>query len=169
MQPRWLAAGAGLCLCIGGNAAALGGPRITFVNTGLRLDYPTSQGLWGLAALAGAAIVAWAATRGSIRALAVLAALGSGLLATDRLQYHLEAGEAGLLDHGMTGSTEIRWREVRRVENGAALVLVWGGGDSQIRIVTSGLKPDERAVLDRTLARHVREAQEAAAPKRPQR
>jgi hypothetical protein len=89
-------------------------------------------------------------------------ALGVGLLVVlggiDRFLFRLEAGPQSLAQDGLFGRTEIPWAEVRRVEPGTSIVVLWGKGDAQIRVTTDSLSPDERAVVDRTIARHVREA-----------
>jgi hypothetical protein len=154
----------GLALLAGGVVAGLGNPRLTMVNTGLQVEYPRAQALALLGAALGLALTAWALPRSwtKTRWIAWAAALFAATAGVGRAYYRLEAAEAGLSDRRLLGSTRIDWSEVRRVDNGAALVLVWGGGDSQVRVETTGLTPDQRAMLDRTISRHVREAQEKA-------
>lgn len=79
------------------------------------------------------------------------------LLAGQTLSYRLEATADGLVSRGLLGTTRIAWREVSRVEQGPDVIVVWGAGDSQIRIGTSGFRPEQRASLDRTMTRRLRE------------
>ena len=151
----------GLALTMGGLIGSLGGPRVTILNAGLSIDYPRVQALSLLAAALGLALLGWSLS-GRWRALLGLASLLMSGIAGARAVYHLEAGESAIADQRLFGWSRISWSEVGRVDAGPALVLIWGPGDSQVRIDTARFSPDQRAMLDRTISRHVREAQERA-------
>jgi hypothetical protein len=157
----------GLALLVGGIVAGLGGPRLTMVNTGLLVDYPRVQALALLGASIGLGLLAWTLPRAWMRWIASVLSLIAVAASVGRAAYRLDTAEAGIADRRLLGSTHIAWTEVRRVDAGPALILVWGPGDSQVRVDTGGLGPEQRAVLDRTISRHVREAQEKAQSQRP--
>jgi hypothetical protein len=147
-----------LVLCGSGLAFAFSFERLSVSNTSLVLRYPTSAGL-GLLSTGAGLLVGGAAFR---RTLARVPLVGLGaivlLVGADRMLFRLEAGPQSLTEDGLLGRTTIPWSEVRRVEPGSSVVVLWGRGDTQIRVVTDWLSPDDRAVIDRTIARHVREA-----------
>ncbi len=136
---------------------ALGGPRITLTNAAVRIDYPWSHGAGALTVAVGLAVVAAAVPRRAARLLFGLLASAALLASLERLAYHLDTDEAGLVSYGLTGTTTVRWAQVTRVESGPSVVVVWGFGDTQIRVDTSGFKAEQRAILDRAIARRVRE------------
>jgi len=158
MRVRLLAAGLGLVLLAAG--LALGGaPRMTLVNAGLRVDHAWPHGIAALGISAGLAVLAWAAPLRPLRWAAAVAAAAAAVFALGRVVHRLDAGNAGVVDRGLLGTTRLGWREVRRVDAGPDLILLWGPGEAQVRIETTGLSPEQRAILERTIARHVREAQ----------
>lgn len=148
-----------------GLAFAFGPPRITLLNAALlRIDYPRSQAAAALAASAGALLLALAfSRRWALAAGGVLAALGI-FSALERFSYRLDADEAGLLCRRWRQETSVPWREVSRVESGPRVVVVWGRAETQIRVDTSGFRPEQRAALDRTIARRVRESRPQTSP-----
>jgi hypothetical protein len=163
MARRLLTAAIGLGLLAAGGWRSLATPRLTLVNTGLRIDYPWPQALALLAAALGLGLLAWAVTRPWLRWTAVAAALAVATAAGARLAYRLEADRGGIQDRGLLGSTRLEWKDVQRVTPGPALLLLWGAGDTQVRIDTGGFNPEQRAMLERSIARRVREAQAAGA------
>jgi len=156
---RLSAAGLGLGLVGAGVFYARGGPCLTMVNTGLRVEHLWPQWAALLLAALGFGLVAWALPRRWMRAIAVAVAIVTAALAGGRFAYRLDAEAAGLSDRGLLGSTRLPWKDVRRVDAGPALILVWGPGDAQVRVNTAGFTSDQRATLDRIISRRVREAQ----------
>ena len=59
----------------------------------------------------------------------------------------------------LRGSRRLAWRAVTRVEPEAHALLLQGRGDESVDIETSGFTAEQRASLERTVARRVREAQ----------
>lgn len=138
-------------------------PRYTLLNAALRVDYP-----WWVGAAAAGATVALVLTAIAIRhrggrwtagAVAVLVAV----FAASRVAYRLEAGPEALRAREWTGSTALPWSEVTRVDRGPEVLVVWGKGDAQVRVDTSAFRAEQRASLERTIARHVSMARSAAA------
>jgi hypothetical protein len=132
--------------------------NFTWLNAGLRIDYPDSA--WGSALLAaGAAALASLGQRRGLRLAGVAAAAGALLLALHLSRYRVVVEDGGVSQRGLLATTRLPWPQVTRVEQGSQAIVVWGaGGDDQVRVDTAPLSPENRARLERTLARHLREA-----------
>jgi hypothetical protein len=140
----------------------LASPRLTVLNEGFRLEY-------GWLALAGAALAAV----GSIALAAVVrsvpARVGCALLAVaavvvgvQRGAWQVGADRAALSARSLTDTSRIAWPEVRQVHSDTEELQVSGFGDTAIRIRISGLRPHDRATLERTISRRVQESAPAA-------
>src|SRR5262245_50441795 len=143
----------GLLLMVGAGAySATREARFTWSNTGLFVDYPGAA--WGgaLAAGLGAALAAAACSRFARIAAALVAAatLAYGLHLS---RFRVAIEDAGASERGLVQTTSIPWSQVSRVENGSRLIVVWGLGEDHVRIDAGGFPPEERARLERTLAR----------------
>jgi hypothetical protein len=146
-----------LALAAAGATAALGSPRFTWENAGLRLDHPPHRGtaaLLGGAALAGAAL-SGRSRRAAAAGLAAAAALA--VLGVHRLAWKVEAVEAGLGERTLAGWTRIAWPDVERVEPRPDALRVRARDGSEIVVGARGFSPEERTRLERTIARRVRE------------
>ena len=111
-----------------------------------------------LAAAAGAALLAAASPhRWSRLIFHALAAL-SALVAIHLTVYRVDADQSGLASRGLLGRTRIPWGEVAGVDGDAGLVVVTGRDKRRIRVDTADFRPEQRATLDRTIARRVRES-----------
>jgi len=165
---RWILAAAGLLLFLGGVLASLGAPKITLLNAGLRIDRPPGQGLALLAAALGGGLLAAALTRLWLQLAAGLMAGGALLLGGHSLRYQVEADATALSARGLVSTTRIPWSEVRHVEQGSEGLVVWGNGETQIRLETSSFTPEQRATLERTVARRLREGKEPSSAQRPE-
>ena len=143
---------------------ALRSPRLTLLNAALRIDYGWMVGAAALGAallLAAAAALAprsWAKA-GLVAGAVVIAGVGGA-----RLRYRLEIQPDGLNSREITGSTLVPWGEVTHVDRGTEALVVWGRGDTQIRVDTASFEGDQRAALERALARRIIESTKAAAP-----
>jgi hypothetical protein len=141
---------------------ALRSPRLTLLNAALRIDYGWAVGVAALGAallLGAAAALAprrWA-TVGLVAAAAVIAGVGSA-----RLRYRLEIQPDGLDSRELTGSTLVPWGEVTHVDRGTEALVIWGRGETQIRVDTASFEGDQRAALERALARRIIESTKAA-------
>jgi hypothetical protein len=142
---------------------ALRSPRLTLLNAALRIDYGWVVGAATLAAavlLAAAAAIAprrWAQAALALFAVAVAGVGGA------RLRYRLEIQPAGLNSRELTGSTLVPWGEVTHVDRGTEALVIWGRGETQIRVDTASFEGDQRAALERALARRIIESTKAAA------
>jgi hypothetical protein len=166
MTPRrWLAA-VGVVLTIGGAAFSVGPPRLLLFNAGLLIEYPPSRGLATLVAVAGLGLVTAVLRRRALRLLAAVAAVGALFVALHLLLYRLEANDAGLVSRGVLGSTGIAWKDIVGLDRGGDLLILTGKGDREIRIDTTDFAPEQRASLQRSIARRVRESGGTLAPPR---
>jgi hypothetical protein len=155
---RWWWA-AGLALAAGAVLPlALRAPRLTLLNTALRIDYHWAVGAAGLASAALLAVAAALAPRWWARAVLIMIALGIAALGGARLRYRLEIGPEGLHSRELTSATTLAWAEVSHVDRGTEAIVIWGRGEAQIRVDTGSFAGDQRAALERALARRILES-----------
>jgi hypothetical protein len=148
---------AGLIL-VAGVPWALGPPHAVWLNAGLRIDYPWHRSVGALAAAGGAATLAALLRVHFLRILAALVCAAALILAGALLLYRLEALDAGLRERGLLGTTELPWPAVASVEQEPNALAIRDASGRLIRIDTGVLTPDQRASLERTISRRVREA-----------
>jgi hypothetical protein len=142
---------------------ALRSPRLTLLNAALRIDYGWAV---GAAALGAAVLLAAAATiapRRWAQAALVLFSVTVAGVGGARLRYRLEIQPDGLNSRELTGSTLVPWGEVTHVDRGTEALVIWGRGDTQIRVDTASFEGDQRAALERALARRIIESTKSAA------
>jgi hypothetical protein len=137
---------------------ALGAPRFTWANQGVRLEHPRAHGIAAL----GAALALGAAAYGA-RRRALLVGAGLGVLAlvsvgAHRLAWRIDAIEAGLHERSLAGSVRLGWSEVTAVEPRPDALTLRARDGRTVVIGTRAVAPDERVRLERTIARRVREA-----------
>ena len=155
---RWL----GALAAIGVLAAAawlIRAPmRITLINATLRIDDPwTRAAAWALLGLGLATLaVALPARRVTRRLLAACAMLTLGV-AGATVSTWLEARPDVLTARRWFLLTTIPWNEVSRVDSWRDAVVVWSASGARVVIDARRLDAQQRAVLERTIARHVRE------------
>ncbi len=157
MSRRRLAQVLASAAILAGTGLAFGPARVTWLNAGLRIDYPWPRGAAALLATAGSALLAALLHNRLLRLGASALAVVGLLIGLRLLAYRLEAGETGLTVRGLLGSTTIAWSDVARVETGAGALVVTDRGEAQVRVGTSDLTPEQSAGLERTIARRVRE------------
>jgi hypothetical protein len=161
-RARWISAlGLGLAAAAV-LPVALRSPRLTLLNAALRIDYG-----WvvGTAALAAALLLAAAGAlvpRPWARAVLVVGAVAVAGVGSARLRYRLDIEPDGLNSRELTGTTLVPWGEVTHVDRGTEALVVWGRGDAQIRVDTASFEGDQRAALERALARRIIESTKAA-------
>ena len=142
---------------------ALRSPRLTLLNAALRIDYGWVVGAAALgAAVLLAAAGAIAPRRWAQGALVLIAVTVAGVGGA-RLRYRLEIKPDGLNSRELTGSTLVPWGEVTHVDRGTEALVIWGRGETQIRVDTASFEGDQRAALERALARRIIESTKAAA------
>ncbi len=160
-------------LALGASTAMLASsarPVVTLLNDALELRWRA-----GHAFGAAAALLAWllvAIPRDGSRALRVLAcvlALACGVTALARATFRVRVDEVGVLARGLLGSTLVAWRDVTRVEQGSAQLVVWGRDERQVRVPVAHWRDDQRAALERApRARGGRDARSALSRARAQ-
>lgn len=131
-------------------------PRVTLSNTALSIDHPWPvPGGW--AAIAAAPLFLTLAVRSRLGRVALgLAAAVLLVQAWHVAVYRLEAGAAVLEEKQALARLSIPWNQVTQVDSRAQEIAVWGPS-SQILIDTTRFSPEQRATIDRTIARHLRE------------
>ncbi len=131
-------------------------PRVTLLNSSLSIanHWRATLGWAGITAVP--VLLALASSRRAVRVLLGLVAALLALQAWHVAAFRLLAGEATLQERQALATLEIGWKEVTRVESAPKEVAVWGPS-SQILIDTSRFSADQRATLDRTIARRLRE------------
>ena len=148
----------------------MGPPALELLNTSLRVQYPWTRGAGALVVVAGLLIVAATLTTLAFRLLWVVAAIGTLLISLHLFRYRLEATDAGLVWRDVMGSTAIGWKDVREVRQGGDGILINGPGGASIAVDTTDFEPEQRASLERTISRRVRESAgpvKLEAPKAP--
>jgi amino acid transporter len=152
---------AGIAVAAGAFGALRATPRLTLSNAGLRIDHPMAVPLYALLAAAGAlALFVTLPGRGrGPRGVAALAAFGFLGLAAARAVFQVEVGRERLKVQGLAGSQGVPWAEITRVDTNAVELKLESRGRPSLRLATGALSPEQRASLERAIARHVSEAQ----------
>jgi hypothetical protein len=158
MKLRGLALMAAGIVLVAGVPWALGPPHAVWLNAGLRIDYPWHRSVAALAAAGGALTLAALLRVNFMRMLAALLGAAALILAAALLFYRVEALDAGLRGRGLLGTTDLPWTAVASVEQEPNALAVRDASGRLIRIDTGVLTPDQRASLERTISRRVREA-----------
>jgi hypothetical protein len=155
---RVLLSAAGLVIAVAGAASAVAPPRFTWVNDGLVVQYPwrVAAGA-GLAALGLVAVASMLRPR-ALRALVLLLAVANLAFAASRGTYRVRAGPERVSRSGLFGDASIAWRDVARVEDASEAIVLHTASGQSLRVDCASFTPDERAALDRTIARRIRES-----------
>lgn len=157
-RPRWLGALAAVAVLVAAAWLIRAPMRITLVNTTLRIDDPWTRA--ASFALAGFGLVALAAAlpaRRTMRGLLVACAVFTFGVAAATASTWLEARPEVLTARRWFLLTTIPWNEVSRVDSWRDAVVVWSASGARVAIDARRLDAQQRAVLERTIARHVRE------------
>lgn len=161
-----LLAVAGMAVAAGSIGTWRSTPRLTLSNAGLRIDHPAAMALYALLAAAGAvALVVMLKHRGrggrAFATVAAIAAFGFLGLAGARAAFQVEVGRERLAIRSLTGWQGIPWADVTRVDTNASELRLESRGRPSLRLALGALSPEQRASLERAIARHVSEAQTA--------
>jgi hypothetical protein len=151
----------GAIVFVAGAYASQGPPRLTLLNAGLSVQHPWRHPVGAVIAAAGAALLASASPRRWARVIFVALGALSILVAIHLTAYRVDADQSGLASRGLFGRTRIPWPDVAGVDGDASQVVVTGKAQNRIRVDTTDFRPDQRASLDRTVARRVRESSPA--------
>ncbi len=139
-------------------AVALGPPRFTWENDGLRVDHPPQQG--AAAALAAAALVgaSWSARPRAARVAGLVLAAAAAALGAHRLAWRVEAVETGLRERTLAGWHGIPWSDVDAVEASARALRLRGRQGDRLEVGTGDFSAEDRTRFERTVARRIKEA-----------
>jgi len=155
---RGVLAGVGLTLLGAGAWLATGPLRLTVLNAALRLDHPGHHAAGALIAALGAALLAVSLRRRAARIGAASVAAAALLLAARLSVYRVELTEQALVSEGLLSRSEIPWGRIGRVEIAPGALLVFESDELVLRVETGSFTADQRATLERGIARRVREA-----------
>ena len=147
-----------LALAAAGAVAALGSPRFTWENAGLRVEHPFYRGAAALLGASALVAAAWSGRSRPARAAGLAAATALGLLGAHRLAWRIEAVEAGLHERTIAGWTRIAWRDVESVDSRGTSVVVRSRDGRAVALAVRGFGAEERTRLERTIARRLKEA-----------
>jgi hypothetical protein len=146
----------GLSAWLAGVALSRGYPRLTLTNEGLVVAHAWRFGGWALFAAAGCGVaIAAARQRRWLAVLLVAVAAGTAARAAELLSRRVEIDREGVASLGALSAERVAWGEVTRIERGPARLVVWGRDDARIQIETGAMSSDQRAVLERAIARRV--------------
>jgi len=151
-----------LALAAAASAVALGPPRLTWENRGLRVQHPAHQ---AACALVGAAALAAATVPFRPRPLAAAGCLAAGalaMLAAQRLAWKVEVVDSGVHERALTGWTRIAWHEVEAVDSREDSLLLRGRKGPAITLHTRRFGGEDRSRLERAVARRIKEASGAS-------
>ncbi len=140
-------------------------PRVLWQNAGPSIQYPLVAWVGALAAALALAGLSLSLPKGRSRAVALVPAGALALWSGHLLAYRLNATERGLTQRSLAGSSAVAWREVTGVELEASHIRVHGPNGT-LEIPSQRIAPEDRARLERTISREVREAAAAQNPAR---
>ena len=149
---------AGAILFVVGAYQSQGPPRLTVLNTGLSVTHGLRHPAGALMAAVGAVLLAKGATRRGPRVFLMALAALSLLVSIHLAAYRVDADHTGMASRSLLRWIRIPWGDVTGVDGDAGLVVVTGKDQNKIRVDTTDFRPDQRATLDRTIARRVRES-----------
>jgi hypothetical protein len=158
LTPGAIARAAVLAIAAAAGTVALGSPRFTWENAGLRVDHPPQLG--AAAALAAAAVVCatWSARPRAARVVGLAAGAVLAVLAAHRFAWRVEALDAGLRERTLAGWNTMAWSDVEAVESSATVIRLRGRKGNRLDLATRGFGAEDRTRLERTIARRIREA-----------
>jgi hypothetical protein len=160
---RLVAFAAAACAASGFVLLVLAEPRLTVLNEGFRLEYGWAPLLGAALAAVGAIALAGAVRALPARGMAAFLAVIAVVLGVRRGTWQVGADRSALSARTLTETSRIAWPEVRQVHSDTEALQVTGFGDAAIRIGIAGLRPHDRATLERTISRRVQESAPSAA------
>jgi len=136
--------------------ASMGAPRLTLLNADLHIAYPWPRAAAALACAAAAAGLALVLRRTWARILTGAFAIAAALAGAHLLLYRVRAGDEGVESRSLLGTDRLSWTAIAQVETGPGLLLLTGSGGQRLRVDTTDYRAEDRATLDRTIARRLR-------------
>jgi hypothetical protein len=152
----WAGRAAGVAAILAGAWLSVGAPQLTLLNTGLEVAYPWRHGAGALLAAAGAMGLVLTTRRLWVRLPAAVLALASLWAGLHLLLYRVHTDEEGVAARTVWGTHRMAWPSLTKVESDQGVVVLRAGDDALSLDVTD-FRPEDRATLDRTIARRVRE------------
>jgi len=148
---------AGAVLVLAGAVISMGQPRFTLTNAGLSVEYPWFRGAGALLAAVGAALLAYVVRRRGARIAAGGLALVGAVVGAHLLAYRVEADAGGFSSRGVGWRQTVPWSAISRVEGGPGTIVVVAADETRIEVDTTDFGPEQRASLERTIARRIRD------------
>jgi hypothetical protein len=130
---------------------------MTLLNSAVRVDYPAPRGAFALMAAGGLGLLAGSQARRALRAALLATAVIAAGTGAHLLLYRVEAGSQDLVVQGMLGSRRVAWRQVSSFKLHGDKLLIEAADGRTLTIATGGFQPEQRATLERTLARRLEE------------
>jgi hypothetical protein len=161
-----LAALALAALALGLALAFTAAPRLTLTNTGLVFAQARAASLGAFLAAGGALALAVHGRSRGLRSVAAILALGLVGLGAQRALFRVEVGPDRLSVRGLLGVRSVGWTEIARVLTPVGELILEDRSGAVVRVSTGSLLPEQKASLERAVARHVATAQLPAAPSR---
>jgi hypothetical protein len=158
MTRRRLAVAALLAASVAGALTSMGSPRLTLLNADLHIAYPWPRAAAALVCAAAAAGLALTVRMRWARIATGAFALAAVLAGAHLLLYRVRAGAEGLESRGLLGVDRMAWAAIGQVQTGPGLLLLTGSAGESIRVDTTDFRAEDRAALDRTIARRLRGA-----------
>jgi hypothetical protein len=140
-----------------GGWLSLGATQLTVHNNAMRVDYPSGYAAGAVFAAAGFFVMAALLRRPRLRYAVAGAGMLALALAAQRLTYRLEASNDALITREFGVTRRVAWRDIAEITVGTDGTFVVMADARRIAMDT-GLPPDEAAMINRTVARRVREA-----------
>jgi hypothetical protein len=136
---------------------ALRTPRLTLANDAISVGYPPQAAV--APALCALALCALALARGSRRARVLSAGLALLLLVAlvDGLRFRVSADSGGLVFRRLLSVERMTWDQVARVETQERALILTSTDGRRLVVGTRALPREHRTVLERTIARRLRE------------
>ena len=156
----------GLVTALAGTLLAWGPPLLVVTNEGLSVAYPWFRPLGAALVAVGLGVVAAAVRSRPGRVLLVLAALGAlgPFVFLSRYRLHVDAG--GIRQRVFVATDHVFWSQVVQVDPRPDGIVVRRPDPPPMWIDTVGMRPSDRAVLDRGIARRLTESFAPTAPGR---
>jgi len=156
MTRRRLAVAALLAASLAGAVASMGSPRLTLLNADLHIAYPWPRAAAALVCAAAAAGLALTVRMGWARVATGAFAVAAALAGAHLLLYRVRAGVEGIESRGLLGVDRLAWSAIGQVQSGPGLLVLTGSGGESVRVDTTDFRAEDRAALDRTIARRLR-------------
>ena len=150
--------GAGLLLALAGGFLAWGGPLLVVTNSGMVVRYAWFRGAGALLVAAAFVLAARAVRSRPGRVVLVLLALGALGPTLFLARYRLEVDAQGIRQRVFAGTDELFWSQVLQVEPRPDGIVIRRPQPPPMWIDTVGMRPSDRAVLDRGIARRLTES-----------